>query len=71
MAESSQDLLERVERARALQIARGYTNSRMPARLIRKQCALDDTGERTLEMAMRRMNKLDRALALALRCVAC
>jgi magnesium chelatase family protein len=33
----------------------------MPTRLIRKQCALDDTGERTLEMAMRRMSLSARA----------
>ena len=33
----------------------------MPARLIRKRCALDDTGERTLEMAMRRMSLSARA----------
>jgi hypothetical protein len=28
----------------------------MPTRLIRQQCALDATGERTLEMAMKRMS---------------
>jgi magnesium chelatase family protein len=33
----------------------------MPARMIRKQCALDETGERTLEMAMRRMSLSARA----------
>jgi magnesium chelatase family protein len=33
----------------------------MPTRLIRKQCALDETGERTLEMAMRRMSLSARA----------
>jgi magnesium chelatase family protein len=33
----------------------------MPTRLIRKQCALDDTGERTLELAMRRMSLSARA----------
>ena len=27
----------------------------MPPRLVRKLCALDDAGERTLEMAVRRM----------------
>ena len=36
-------------------------NSRMPTRVIRKQCALDETGERTLEMAMRRMSLSARA----------
>ncbi len=29
--------------------------------MIRKQCALDETGERTLEMAMRRMSLSARA----------
>ena len=61
VAESSADMLARVERARGIQAARGQTNSRMPARLIRKQCALDETGERTLEMAMRRMSLSARA----------
>jgi magnesium chelatase family protein len=61
VAESSSDMLLRVERARGIQAARGQTNSRMPTRLIRKQCALDDAGERTLEMAMRRMSLSARA----------
>ena len=61
VAESSADMLGRVERARGIQAARGQTNSRMPARLIRKQCALDESGERTLEMAMRRMSLSARA----------
>ena len=33
----------------------------MPARSIRKQCALDESGERTLEMAVRRMGLSARA----------
>ena len=61
VTESSADMLARVERARDVQNARGHTNSRMPTRLIRKQCALDDSGERTLEMAMRRMSLSARA----------
>ncbi|HVW85023.1 MAG TPA: YifB family Mg chelatase-like AAA ATPase [Bryobacteraceae bacterium] len=61
VADSSADMLVRVERARMLQQARGYTNSKMPARLVRKECALDETGERTLEMAMRRMSLSARA----------
>jgi magnesium chelatase family protein len=60
-SESSADIRARVEAARAIQQARGYYNSRMPARMIRKQCALDDTGERTLEMAVRRMGLSARA----------
>jgi magnesium chelatase family protein len=51
----------RVEKARERQMARGCTNSRMPTRLIRQQCALDETGERTLEMAMKRMSLSARA----------
>ena len=33
----------------------------MPARLVRKLCMLDDSGERTLEMAMRRLSLSARA----------
>jgi magnesium chelatase family protein len=61
VTESSADIRERVERARGVQLARGFVNSRMPVRLIRKQCALDDAGERTLEMAVRRMGLSARA----------
>jgi magnesium chelatase family protein len=61
VAESSADMLARVEAARAIQAARGCSNSRMPARVLRKLCALDETGERTLEMAMRRMSLSARA----------
>ncbi len=60
-AESSADIRRRVAAARAVQRARGYYNSRMPTRAIRKQCALDDSGERTLEMAVRRMGLSARA----------
>jgi magnesium chelatase family protein len=59
--ESSAEMRARVERARAVQQARGFYNARMPSRLIRKQCALDDSGERTLEMAVRRMGLSARA----------
>ena len=61
MAESSAEIRGRVERARGVQQTRGYYNSRMPTREIRKQCALDDAGERTLEMAVRRMGLSARA----------
>jgi len=60
-AESSAAIRARVDLARAAQQARGHYNARMPARLIRKQCALDDSGERTLEMAVRRMGLSARA----------
>jgi magnesium chelatase family protein len=59
--ETSAQIRERVEGARGVQQARGYYNSRVPTRLIRKQCALDDSGERTLEMAVRRMGLSARA----------
>ena len=60
-AESSADIRIRVDDARARQQARGYYNARMPSRLIRKHCALNEAGERTLEMAIRRMGLSARA----------
>jgi magnesium chelatase family protein len=60
-ADSSAAMRERVDQARQIQQARGHINSRMPTRTIRKQCVLDDSGERTLEMAMRRMSLSARA----------
>jgi magnesium chelatase family protein len=51
-AECSADIRACVEGARTRQQARGFYNSRMPTRLIRKHCALNDGGERTLEMAV-------------------
>ncbi|HWQ53003.1 MAG TPA: YifB family Mg chelatase-like AAA ATPase [Bryobacteraceae bacterium] len=60
-SEASDDIRARVERARAVQHARGFYNSRIPARLIRQVSALDDAGERTLEMAVRRMGLSARA----------
>jgi len=52
---SSAEIRARVEQARGVQQARGYYNAHMPAPLVRKLCSLDDAGERTLEMAVRRM----------------
>ena len=46
-----------------MQQARGYYNSAIPSRMIRKHCALDEAGERTLEMAVRRMGLSARAVA--------
>ncbi len=60
-AEPSAAIRERVLQARAVQQARGCTNARMPTRSIRKHCALDDSGERTLELAVRRMSLSARA----------
>jgi magnesium chelatase family protein len=51
----------RVERVRGVQHGRGYYNSQIPVRQIRKICALDEAGERTLEMAVRRMGLSARA----------
>jgi magnesium chelatase family protein len=58
---SSSDMRERVQRARAVQSARGFYNAFIPQRLLRKVCALDDAGERTLEMAVKRMGLSARA----------
>jgi magnesium chelatase family protein len=58
---SSAEIRARVERARAIQNARGFYNARIPVRQLRKICALDDAGERTLEMAVRRMGLSARA----------
>jgi len=52
---TSAEIAERVSRARAVQSARGFYNAHIPARPLRKLCALDAAGERTLEMAVRRM----------------
>lgn len=60
-SESSAEIRARVERTRAVQRARGFYNSAIPARLIRKLSALDEAGERTLEMAVRRMGLSARA----------
>jgi magnesium chelatase family protein len=58
---SSTDMRTRVENARAIQQRRGFYNGRIPSRLLRQLCALDDAGERTLEMAVRRMGLSARA----------
>jgi magnesium chelatase family protein len=52
---------ERIERARTVRQARGHVNSELPPRLLRKRCRLDDAGERTLELAMRKMGLSARA----------
>jgi magnesium chelatase family protein len=60
-AECSADIRARVDRAGARQQARGCYNSRLPSAQLRKVCALDEAGERTLEMAVRRMSLSARA----------
>jgi magnesium chelatase family protein len=59
--QTSAYIRERVERARAVQRARGFYNSQIPASQLRTLAALDESGERTLEMAIRRMNLSARA----------
>jgi len=59
--QSSVSIRERVEGAREIQRQRGFYNAQIPAVQLRTLCALDDSGERTLEMAVRRMNLSARA----------
>ncbi|MFN3327009.1 MAG: YifB family Mg chelatase-like AAA ATPase [Bryobacteraceae bacterium] len=58
---SSAEIRQRVEEARALQSARGFYNAQIPSNQLRRLCALDEAGERTLEMAVRRMGLSARA----------
>jgi len=60
-AEESAAIRARVEKAREIQKTRGYYNAQLPTRLIRKNCRLDQAGERTLEMAVQRMGLSARA----------
>jgi len=57
----STEMRQRVEAARAIQERRGFYNARIPSPQLRKLCALDEAGERTLEMAVRRMGLSARA----------
>jgi magnesium chelatase family protein len=58
---SSQEMRQRVEAARAVQQRRGFCNAHIPPRALRKLCELDEAGERTLEMAVRRLGLSARA----------
>ena len=58
---SSAEIRERVESARETQRQRGFYNAQIPPSQLRHLCALDESGERTLEMAVRRMNLSARA----------
>ena len=58
---TSADIRARVESAREIQRGRGMYNAQMPPAQLRILCALDESGERTLEMAVRRMNLSARA----------
>ena len=59
--QTSAQVRERVEQARDKQRQRGFYNSQIPPAQLRVLSALDDSGERTLEMAVRRMNLSARA----------
>src|SRR5689334_15035446 len=58
---SSAEMRQRVERARELQQCRGFYNAQIPPRVLRGLFELDEAGERTLEMAMRRLGLSARA----------
>jgi magnesium chelatase family protein len=58
---SSAEMRERVGGVRTIQQRRGYYNSQIPAAALRSVAALDDAGERTMEMAVRRMGLSARA----------
>ena len=51
---TSECMRERVLAARAIQRQRGYVNALMPAACVQEFCSLDEAGERTLELAMRK-----------------
>jgi len=57
----SDEMRERVAAARELQRRRGFYNAHIPHRKLRELSALDEAGERTLEMAVRRMGLSARA----------
>ncbi len=58
---TSAQIRERVEATRQVQLNRGFYNAQIPHAQLRLVCALDEQGERTLEMAVRRMNLSARA----------
>ncbi|MCE5311439.1 MAG: ATP-binding protein [Acidobacteriales bacterium] len=59
--DTSAEIRARVEAARHIQQRRGFYNAQIPHAPLRKLCALDDAGERTLELAVRRMGLSARA----------
>jgi magnesium chelatase family protein len=58
---STAQIRERVCAAREIQQRRGFYNSLIPSGELHKLCELDSVGERTLEMAVRRMGLSARA----------
>ncbi|WP_202901696.1 YifB family Mg chelatase-like AAA ATPase [Bryobacter aggregatus] len=53
---SSAVMRERVASARSIQNTRGFWNSRIPSSVLRQVCELDASGERTLEMAVKKLS---------------
>ena len=53
--------MERVLAAREIQWQLGYVNALMPAACVREFCSLNEAGERTLELAMRKFGLSARA----------
>jgi len=58
---SSAQMRERIHAARGIQHERGFYNAHLPSNQLRRLCALDDAGERTLELAMRKLGLSARA----------
>ena len=58
---NSAEMRERVSAARERQQRRGFYNADIPQNQLRTLCALDDAGERTLELAVRKMGLSARA----------
>lgn len=59
--EPSSAVRARTMQAREVQTSRGFANARMPSKLIREHCKLDESGEKTLETAVQRMGLSARA----------
>ncbi|HBY62494.1 MAG TPA: magnesium chelatase, partial [Solibacterales bacterium] len=57
----SNEMRDRVRAAREIQARRGCYNAHLPSRTLRSVCRLDEGGERTLELAVRRMGLSARA----------
>jgi magnesium chelatase family protein len=58
---TSEQMRQRVAAARDVQQGRGFYNAHIPHGQLRTLCALDDAGERTLEMAVRKLGLSARA----------
>ncbi len=59
--ETSSSMRERISEARKRQTRRGCSNAALAPRALRELCRLDTAGERTLEMAVRKMSLSARA----------